>query len=154
MAIFTGQLPPEWKKQKQFKCVVRNGKVILSERAKHYTLSNSPEAIRSRYNFAFISKFVKNLRSILQINNIWQTRFPGEKNLSNRLREVIPGLDEERIPSTANILTPRDGFELSALKADLTISRLKLFINPPGHFPRKLRRKQLKYAVKGHPLFL
>ena len=107
MAIFTGQLPPEWKKQKQFKCVVRNGKVILSERAQHYTLSNSPEAIRSRYNFAFISKFVKNLRSILQINNIWQTRFPGEKNLSNRLREVIPGWMRREFPQLIIFSLPR-----------------------------------------------
>ena len=26
---------------------------------------------------------------------------------------------------------------------------MKLFINPLGHFSRKIRRKQLKYAVKG-----
>ena len=92
---------------------------------------------------------MKNLRSIIQLNDIWQTRCLGDKDLSNKLRKIIPGIDEDGIPLIDNILTPRDGFELSSLRADLTTSGLNILINPLGFFSRELRRRQKKYAVKG-----
>lgn len=150
MAILKGPIPESFPKNSGYVFRVRNGKCIISSRPQHYTLSNSPKAIRERHHFAFLSKFVKNLRSIKAVEDIWKARSTEKiRNLSNDLRKLMGGLDEAGIPSDDNVLTPDDGFMFSDIEAHRMKGCIKIKINTADFKLKERRRIPMRCAVKG-----